>query len=91
MGIKGIKEFVLLKGNLDENGNKRYDYMEINLNIYNQLMRGEIKTLSDLDKQILVEKRNMKNDFNITLFWKWHKDIIINDDIILIETIFFNY
>ena len=91
MGIKGIKEFVLLKGNLDENGNKRYNYMEINLNIYNQLMRGEIKTLSDLNKQIFIEKRNMENDFNITLFWKWHKDIIINDDIILIETIFFNY
>lgn len=99
MGIKGIREFISLNANPDYNPNneikgnlpKTYNIMEINQNIYNELMKGEVNTLNDLRKLVIGEGSSLEEESNIIILWKWHWDEVINDDLVTIETIFFPY
>ena len=84
----------------NEDDEKIYDLIEITQETYNKLMMGEFKTLrslKDYDKQLEEENKKLfyqgkiqklENNKNYTILYKWQDDKSINDQIIVIETIF---
>ena len=80
--------YQLTQNNDDE---KTYDIIDVNQNIYNKLMNGEIKTLKDLRSLVFKEQSQENPKLDILILWKWQDDSSINNQIAVIETIFFPY
>ncbi|MGV0919876.1 hypothetical protein ACTS94_05715 [Empedobacter falsenii] len=95
-GVAGMKSFVRMIASdyPGKEGIKKYHLLEINQTIYNKLMNGEIKKINEFDN--LIEKEterafneSIKTSFDIVILWKWQNDDSIQDDVAIIETIFF--
>ncbi|WP_313377309.1 hypothetical protein [Chishuiella sp.] len=69
-GVADVKSFIEMIANLEENGDKKYNLLEVNQNIYNKLIQGEIKMIQELNNIAFKEKTNNKDSFNIYILWK---------------------
>lgn len=87
-GIKGINDFMLLTSSGKE---QRYGYRttEINQEILNKLLRGELKTLEELTIEIQSNTLNSDYEsFNYVLFHYEKDDTSIEKPVTIIDSIF---
>lgn len=98
LGVRGAKEFV----NLNANADKQYGLIEISQSVLDKLLKGNIRRLEQIDKFKISENRELgnksrenpteiiKNPFVYTVLYKWQEDSTINDQVVVVDTIFFN-
>jgi hypothetical protein len=86
-GIRGINKFLQSSGGKD----KRYGYRttEINQEILNKLLKGELKTLEELTIEIQSNTLNSDYEsFNYVLFHYEKDDTSIEKPVTIIDSIF---
>ncbi|MFC0780981.1 hypothetical protein [Flavobacterium sp. HJSW_4] len=91
-GLRGVDDFLQSSGGKEDS--YRYGVLAINQEILNRLFRGKINTLKEL--QDLRDDEMIKSNYNHTLFiytvfhYIKHQDDI-NEDVVLIDSIFINH
>ena len=87
-GLRGINEFLQSPGAQEKK--YRYGITKIGQEIFQKLIKGEFKTLKELQERQLM-KNQYQEDLSYALFYYTQYQVDIEKDVIFIDSIFANY